>query len=65
MGLKREIGETGEKCKFPGAPCRLSRSPWIVGRRVPSLGQDNEEIYKEELELSEDEMGALIEKGVI
>jgi crotonobetainyl-CoA:carnitine CoA-transferase CaiB-like acyl-CoA transferase len=57
--------ETGEKCKFPGAPCRLSRSPWMVGRRVPSLGQDNEEIYKEELKLSEDEMGALIEKGVI
>ena len=26
-----EHPELGERCKFPGIPCKLSRSPWRVG----------------------------------
>jgi len=60
-----EHPETGRKYKFPGAPCKLSRSPWQVGSRVPGLGQDNIAIYQEELGLSEDEIEALVKKGII
>ncbi|MFC1992348.1 CaiB/BaiF CoA transferase family protein [Chloroflexota bacterium] len=47
-----EHPETGRKYNFPGAPCKLSRSPWQVGSQVPSHGQDNKEIYEGELGLS-------------
>ena len=42
-----EHPQSGKKYKFPGAPCKLSRSPWRVGSRVPSLGEHNKEIYQE------------------
>ena len=38
---------SGKKCKFPGAPCQLSRSPWRVGSHVPAVGEHNKEIYQE------------------
>ena len=30
-----EHPQTGKKYKFPGAPVKMSRSPWRVGRKVP------------------------------
>ncbi|MFC2008074.1 CaiB/BaiF CoA transferase family protein [Chloroflexota bacterium] len=57
--------ETGIIYEFPGAPCRLSKSPWQVGSRVPILGQDNMTIYHGELGLPQEEIEALIKKGVI
>ncbi len=60
-----EHPETGRKVKFPGAPCKLSRSPWQVGSRVPKLGEDNTAIYKGELGLSEKEIESLVRKGII
>jgi benzylsuccinate CoA-transferase BbsE subunit len=56
--------ESGKKYKFPGAPCRLSRSPWRVGSKVPKLGKHNAEIYQG-LGLSEEEIEDLIKEGVI
>ncbi len=60
-----EHPETGGKHKFPGALCKLSRSPWQVGSRVSSLGEDNMAIYQGELELSKQEIESLVRKGVI
>ncbi len=60
-----ERPETGRKHKFPGVPCKLSRSPWQVGSRVSSLSEDNMAIYQGELGLSEDEIEALVRKGII
>ncbi len=60
-----EHPETGRKCKLPGAPCKLSRSPWRVAGRVPGLGQDNMAIYQRELGLSAEEIEALVRAGVI
>jgi len=60
-----EHPETGEKYKFPGAPVKLSRSPLRVGSHVPSAGEHNKEIYHGELGLSEEELEALVRKGVI
>jgi benzylsuccinate CoA-transferase BbsE subunit len=30
---------------MPGAPFRLSRTPWRLQRRAPQLGEHNDEIY--------------------
>ncbi len=60
-----EHPEIGKQYKFPGAPCRLSRSPWQIGRRVPGMGEDNMAIYKEEMGLTQDEIETLIKEGVI
>jgi len=57
--------QTGKEYKSPGAPCKLSRSPWQVGGRVPCAGQDNMDIYHRELGLSISEIEALLKEGVI
>ena len=42
-----EHPQSGEKYKFPGAPGKLSRSPWRVGSHVPAVGEHNKDIYQE------------------
>ena len=59
-----EHPQSGKKYKFPGAPAKLSRSPWRVGSKVPRAGEHNEEVYQD-LGLSEEEIEALARKGVI
>ena len=51
--------------KMPGVVPRLSDSPGRVERLAPTLGQHNEEVYGELLDLSAGELAALIEEGVI
>ena len=60
-----EHPETGKRYKFPGAPAKLSRSPWRVGSRVPKVGEHNLEIYHGELGLSKEDIKTLIKDGVI
>ncbi len=60
-----EHPESDKKYKFPVAPCKLNRSPWRVGSRVPAPGEHNTQVYHEELGLSEKDMEALIREGVI
>ena len=57
--------ESGKRYKFPGAPVKLSHSPWQVGSRVPKLGEHNIGIYHGELGLSESEIEGLVKQGVI
>ncbi len=57
--------ESGERCKFPGVPAKLSRSPWRVGRHVPTAGEHNKEVYGHTLGLSEKDIRGLVKKGVI
>jgi benzylsuccinate CoA-transferase BbsE subunit len=59
-----EYPESGKKYKFPGVPCKLSRSPWQVGGKVPKAGEHNKDIYQE-LGLTEEEVKTLIKEGVI
>ena len=56
--------QSGKKYKIPGAPCKLSRSSWQIGRHVPGIGEHNMKIF-EELGLSEGEVETLIKEGVI
>jgi len=60
-----EHPETGRKYKFPGVPCKLSRSPWRVGSHLPKVGEHNIDIYQRELGLSQEEIGVLAKGGVI
>jgi len=54
-----------KRYKFPGAPAKLSRSPWQTGTHIPKPGEHNREIYHGELGLSEREIEALVQGGVI
>ena len=63
--VEAEHPETGRKYKLPGAPCKLSRSPWQTGTHIPKPGEHNREIYHGELGLSEKEVETLVQGGVI
>jgi crotonobetainyl-CoA:carnitine CoA-transferase CaiB-like acyl-CoA transferase len=36
--------ELGRTFRYPGAPFRMSASPWAILRRAPQLGEHNEEV---------------------
>ena len=63
--IEVEHPESGKKYKYPGAPCKLSRSPWQTGTHAPKLGEHNKEIFHGELGLSEMEMEALVKESII
>ena len=52
------------KQTYPGAPYKLSETPWKLERPAPRIGEHNKEIY-EELGYSEDEMAQLKESSII
>ena len=54
----------GAEQKMPGAPVRMSRSPWRVGDRAPAQGEDNEDVYRR-LGLADEEIKALSGEGAI
>jgi crotonobetainyl-CoA:carnitine CoA-transferase CaiB-like acyl-CoA transferase len=49
----------------PGAPFRMSETPWRIRRCAPRLGQHNEEVYGGMLGLSREELVVLREQGII
>ena len=51
--------------RYPGAPYRLSETPWRLARPAPTVGQHNAEIYQGELGLTDDDCRALARRGVI
>jgi benzylsuccinate CoA-transferase BbsE subunit len=50
---------------YPGAPFRLSATPWQIQGPAPHLGEHNAAIYGNELGLSVAERAALQQEGVI
>lgn len=56
-----EMGET----VYTGAPFQLSRTPGQLTRPAPLLGEHTEQVCREELGLSESEIAALYEQGVL
>ncbi len=59
-----EHPETGT-LKYPGAPFRLSKTPWKVKSYAPLLGQHNEEIFCGCLGFSKGDLDLLRDKEVI
>lgn len=51
--------------KMPGAPYRLSETPWSLRRPPPLLGQHNEEVYVEALGRDGEEIERLRQSGVV
>jgi CoA:oxalate CoA-transferase len=50
---------------YPGAPYRLSETPWAIRRPAPRLGEHNEQIYGGGLGVSREELLLLGQTGVI
>ena len=59
-----ERNDTGP-LTYPGAPYRLSQTPWAMRRPAPRLGEHNEEIYAGRLGVSRAELLSLWQTGVI
>ena len=51
--------------QYPGAPYRLSETPWRIQRRAPLLGEHNEEIYCGRLGYTKQDLVKLAQAGVI
>jgi len=51
--------------KYPGAPAKLTKTPWRVDRPAPLLGEHNEEVYCKRLGYSEGHLAELRRAGVI
>jgi crotonobetainyl-CoA:carnitine CoA-transferase CaiB-like acyl-CoA transferase len=56
--------ETG-KLQYPGAPFKMSKTPWAIEHAAPLLGEHNEEIFVNRLGYSKEELSALRKTGVI
>ena len=56
--------ETG-RFTCPGAPFKMSETPWQIRRPAPLLGECNEEIYCGQLGYSKEDLAELSEQGVI
>jgi len=55
----------GRKLECPGPPVKLSGSPWQTGKKSPGIGENNVDIYRGELGMSEGEVEAMIAEGAI
>jgi len=53
------------RLRYPGAPYKLSGTPWEVRSPAPALGQHNEALFRDRLGLSPQEFASLREGGVI
>ncbi len=53
------------KAEYPGAPFDMSLTPWSVESSAPTVGQHNVEVYVDEMGMSHEELGQLVEAGVV
>ena len=50
---------------YPGAPYKLPESPWKIRSRAPFLGEHNEEVFIDLLDIPRRRFNDLIQKGII
>ena len=53
------------KADYPGPPYKWTETPAVMKRPAPCLGEHNEEVYCQELDLSKDDLVALRGGGVL
>jgi len=53
------------KLKYPGAPYKLSATPWTVERPAPLLGEHNEKVYCQMLDYSRPDLVRMRQAGII
>lgn len=51
--------ELGAVITYPGAPCKLTKTPWQIERRAPLIGEHNTDIYERELGFSKAEIAVM------
>lgn len=56
---------TSGEIVIPGAPFRMSETPWSFDCPAPTIGQHNDEVFMSEIELGADELARLREEGVV
>jgi crotonobetainyl-CoA:carnitine CoA-transferase CaiB-like acyl-CoA transferase len=56
---------SGRSYLFPGAPVKMSGSPWQVNPAAPLAGDYNEEMYLRRIGLTRAEMAELARAGII
>jgi len=54
-----------DKADYPGPPYKWTETPAVMKRPAPCLGEHNEEVYCQELDLSKDDLVALRGGGVL
>ncbi|MFH1484428.1 MAG: CoA transferase [Chloroflexota bacterium] len=59
-----ERAEVG-KLKYPGAPYKMSKTPWRIERPAPLIGEHNEEVYCNRLGYSREELAWLRRGGIV
>src|SRR5690606_35473392 len=65
-GMLQEVTlPDGEKLLVPGIVPKLSETPGDIGEIGPKLGEHNEEIYKNYLQLTDEEIENLNKEGII
>lgn len=57
--------ELGDRIPYPGAPYLAAEAPYQIRRRAPLIGEHNDEVFRRELGLSNDQIRALKSAGVI
>ncbi len=57
--------DLGESFIYPGAPFKLSETPWKQRGRAPHIGEHNQQVYGEMLGVDEAELRRLKLKMVI
>ena len=57
--------ELGDVITYPGAPVRLSETPWKMNCRAPLIGEHNDEIYKNELGFTNEEITTMKSRNTI
>jgi crotonobetainyl-CoA:carnitine CoA-transferase CaiB-like acyl-CoA transferase len=63
--IKVEHPELGETITYPGPFLKASSTPLVRKQRAPLIGEHNEEVYKGELALSEEELSRMSRAGII
>ena len=56
---------TAGRFKYPGAPYKLSTTPWEIKRHAPLLGENNEEVYGRVLGYKQKDIEAMKKAGII
>lgn len=51
--------------EYAGAPYLFSETPWALRSRAPLLGEHNQQVYGDELGLTEEELVALRDEGIV
>ena len=60
-----EHPELGTSIRYPGRWSNASETPPVISRRAPLVGEHNDEIYVEELDISRESLARLKKDGVV